>query len=67
MVSGPLRFKLLLQSKKSIDLPGNDQTLAKLTETGGETLLSFTNSLIMFGIRKSLLYQFTERVIKLAV
>jgi hypothetical protein len=36
-------------------------------ETGGKTLLIFTNPLIIFGIRKSLLYQFTERVMKLAV
>jgi hypothetical protein len=40
---------------KKYKLPGSDQIPAELIETGGETLLRFTNSLILFGIRKSLL------------
>jgi hypothetical protein len=52
---------------KKYKLPGSDEIPAQLIETGGKTLLQFTNSLILFGIRKSLLYQFTKRVIKLIV
>jgi hypothetical protein len=65
LVCGPilLRFKLL----------GSDQIPEELVQAGGETLLRFTNSLILFGLRKNclisgrslLFYQSTKRVIKL--
>jgi hypothetical protein len=45
----------VLRNLKKSKLPGSDQIAAELIETGGETLLRFTNSLILFGIRKSLL------------
>jgi hypothetical protein len=34
-------------------LPGSDQIPAEQIQTGGETLLEFTNWLIISGIRKS--------------
>jgi hypothetical protein len=54
--------------------PGIDQIMAELIQAGGETLLlSFINSLILFGIRNTflssgrnlLLYLFTRRGIEL--
>jgi hypothetical protein len=41
-------------------LSGSVQIPGELIETGGGTLLRFTNSLILFGIRKDVSYQFTE-------
>jgi hypothetical protein len=38
---------------KEYKLPGSDQIQGELIETGGKTLLGFTNSLILLGIRKS--------------
>jgi hypothetical protein len=39
---------------KKYKLPGSDHISAELIEVGGGTLLGFTNSLILFGIRKSI-------------
>jgi hypothetical protein len=68
-----LRLKLLLQNWKKCKLPGSDQISAESIQAGGETLLWFTNSLILFGLRKNclisgrslLFYQSTKSVIKL--
>jgi hypothetical protein len=63
-----------LQKYKS---SGSDEIPVELIQAGGEILLSlqFTNSLILFGIRKNCLisgwclslYQFTKRVTKLTI
>jgi hypothetical protein len=60
---------------KKCKLPSSDQIPAELIQTGGGTLLQFTNLLIPFGLRKNclisgrslLFYQSTKRVIKLTV
>jgi hypothetical protein len=63
----PSEVEIAVVKLKRYKLPGSDQIPAEIIETGGETFLRFTNSLILFGMRKSLLYQFTERVAKLTV
>jgi hypothetical protein len=67
-VWSPSEVEIAIAKLKKSKLPGSDQIAAELIDTGGETLLRFTDSLILFAIRKSLLlYQFRERVIKLTV
>jgi hypothetical protein len=59
---------------KKCKLPGSDHIPEDLIQVGGETLLRFTNSLILFELRKNclisgrslLFYQSTKMVIKLA-
>jgi hypothetical protein len=64
----PSEVKIAIVKLKKYKLPGSDHIPAELIEAGSETLLRFTNQLILFGRRKSLLlYQFTERMIKLTV
>jgi hypothetical protein len=64
----PSEVKIAVVKLEKYKLPGSDQIPAKLIEAGSETLLRFTNPLILYGRRKSLLlYQFTERVIKLTI
>jgi hypothetical protein len=64
----PSEVKIAIVKLEKYKVPGSDQIPAELIEAGSETLLRFTNPLILFGRRKSLLlYQFTERVIKLTV
>jgi hypothetical protein len=51
----PSEVEIAVVKLKKYKLPGSDKIPGELIETGGETLLRFTNSLILFGIRKSLL------------
>jgi hypothetical protein len=44
----PSDVEIVVKLKK-YKLPGGDQIPVELIETGGETLLGFTNSLIIFG------------------
>jgi hypothetical protein len=50
----PSEVEIAVVKLKKYKLPGNDQIPAELIETGGETLLGLTNSLILFGIKKSI-------------
>jgi hypothetical protein len=50
----PSEVEIAVVKMKNYKLPGSDKIPADLIETGGETLLGFRNSLILFGIRKSI-------------
>jgi hypothetical protein len=50
----PSEVEIAVVKLKKYKLPGSDQIPAYLIETGGETLPGFTTSLILFGIRKSI-------------
>jgi hypothetical protein len=78
LVPGPsrLEFQIAIAKLKKYKSPGSDQIPAKLIQAGDKCYcLRFTNSLILFGMRKNclisgrslLLYQFTKRVTKLPV
>jgi hypothetical protein len=55
LVSGlsPSEVEISIAKLKKYKLPGGVQIPAELIETGVETLLRFTNSLILFGITKN--------------
>jgi hypothetical protein len=57
LVSGlsPSEVEIAIAKLKKYKLPGGVQIPAELIETGVETLLRFTNSLILFEIRKNCL------------
>jgi hypothetical protein len=57
LVSGlsPSEVEIAIAKLKKYKLPGGFQIPEELIETGVETLLRFTNSLILFGIRKNCL------------
>jgi cytochrome b561 len=75
MMLGLVVLRLILQFQSGKDIPPViDQVMVQLIQAEGETLLlSFINSLILFGIRKNflssgrtlLLYLFTSKGIKL--
>jgi hypothetical protein len=56
-VSGPSasEVEIALAKLNKYKLPSGVQIPAELIETGVETLLRFSNSLILFGIRKNCL------------
>jgi hypothetical protein len=71
-----LEVEIAIAKLKKYKSAGSDQIPAELIKAGGKTLLLRSiNSLILFGIRKKywisgrslLLYQFTERRIRLSV
>jgi hypothetical protein len=51
----PSEVDIAVAKLKKYELTGSDQIPAELIETGVETLLRFTNSLILFGVRKNCL------------
>jgi hypothetical protein len=51
----PSEVVIFVGKLKKYKLPGGVQIPAELIETGVETLLRLTNSLILFGIRKNCL------------
>jgi hypothetical protein len=52
-VRGPSpEVEIAIAKLKKCKLPGSDQIPAELIQAGGETLLQFTKSLILFGLRR---------------
>jgi hypothetical protein len=77
LVRGPSRLEneISIAKLKKYKSPGSDEISAELIQGGGETLVSATNSLIPFGIRKNclirrrsqVLHQFTERMTNVTI
>jgi hypothetical protein len=77
LVPGPshLKVEIVIEKFRKYKSPGSDQISAELIQAGCKTLVRSINSLILFGIsniclisgRSLLLYQFTERGIKLTL
>jgi hypothetical protein len=69
----PSEVEIAIVNLKKCKLPGSDQIPAELIQAGGETILRFTNPLILYGLRKNclisgrslLFYQSTKWMIKL--